>query len=177
MTNISSWHVIDRCLACILMSMELVRIVVARPYTRPLIYILYLSCCGAAICESRVSICNSIISIQLLTWFFYNVCLCNIVVCFLKSQESQNSLNADGFVFWHNCWHCYPLAGSFIQLLDLAWDRRLGHNSFGWFDFMDDWKETDNYLLLLILWLLRNMNDFFLQNVAYFLVLDTQALP
>ena len=59
----------------ILMSMELVRILVMRAYTRPLIYILYLTCCGVAI------------------------------FCFFKSHEAQKSLNADGFVFWQNGWH------------------------------------------------------------------------
>ena len=52
----------------------LVRILVMRAYTRPLIYILYLTCCGVAI------------------------------FCFLRAKR-QKSLNADGFVFWHNGWH------------------------------------------------------------------------
>lgn len=94
MTNISPWHPIDRFLACILMSMELVRILVMRAYTRPLIYILYLTCCGVAI------------------------------FCFFKSQEAQKSLNADGFVFWHNGWHCYPITVSIVHLLDCYLNRR-----------------------------------------------------
>ena len=68
------------------MSMELVKIVVMRPYTRPLLYILYLMCCGVAI------------------------------FCFFKSQEVQKSLDADGFVFWHNGWHCYPITASIVHL-------------------------------------------------------------
>lgn len=94
MTNISVWHPIDRCLACILMSMELVKMLVMRPYTRPIIYILYLTCSGVAI------------------------------FCFLKSQEAQNNLDADGFVFWHSGWHCYPITGSVVHLLDCVLDRR-----------------------------------------------------
>jgi hypothetical protein len=95
MTNVSPWHVIDRCLACILMAMELVKILVMRPYTRPIIYIMYLACCGAAIFS------------------------------FLKSQEAQKNLNADGFVFWHTSWHSYPIAGCMLHLLDNFLDRRL----------------------------------------------------
>jgi hypothetical protein len=52
MTNISAWHVIDRFTACTMMTLELVKLITMRPYTRPAIYILYLMSCGIAIIAS-----------------------------------------------------------------------------------------------------------------------------
>ncbi len=92
--------------------MELVKILVMRPYTRPLIYILYLTCCGVAI------------------------------FCFFKSQEAQQSLNADGFVFWHNGWHLYPVTGSIVHLLDCYLNQRWAdHYSFD-FDADDEIEDS-----------------------------------
>ncbi len=33
-------------------------------------------------------------------------------------------MNADGFVFWHNGWHCYPITVSIVHLLDCYLNRR-----------------------------------------------------
>lgn len=96
MTNISVWHVIDRFSACIMMLMELVKLVTMRPYTRPAIYILYLISCGIA------------------------------VFCFLKGQESLKSLSEDGFIFWHSGWHCYPIIASIVHLLEIFLNMRYG---------------------------------------------------
>jgi hypothetical protein len=96
MTNISPWHVIDRVTACTMMSLELVKLVIIRPYTRPIIYTLYLICLGIAI------------------------------FCFLKGQESLATLHEDGFVFWHSGWHCYPIMGSIVHSLDYYSNQQWG---------------------------------------------------
>lgn len=96
MTNISSWHTIDRFLACNMMSLELVKLLTMRSYTRPFVYILNLTCCGVAI------------------------------FCFLKSQKSQQTLDGDGFVFWHCGWHCYPISASVVHLLEHFLNERWG---------------------------------------------------
>ena len=96
MTNISAWHVIDRFSACIMMLLELIKLVTMRPYTRPAIYILYLVSCGIA------------------------------MFCFLKGQESLQLLSEDGFVFWHSGWHCYPIIASFVHLIEYALNQRWG---------------------------------------------------
>lgn len=96
MTNISVWHVIDRFSACIMMLLELVKLVTMRPYTRPAIYILYLISCGIA------------------------------MFCFLKGQESLKLLSEDGFIFWHSGWHCYPIIASIVHLLEIFLDMRYG---------------------------------------------------
>ena len=96
MTNISVWHVIDRFSACIMMILELVKLVTMRPYTRPIIYILYLVSCGIA------------------------------MYCFLKGQESLQLLSEDGFVFWHSGWHCYPFIASIVHILEILLNKRYG---------------------------------------------------
>lgn len=96
MTNVSLWHATDRILACIMLSLELAKLVVLRPYTRPLIYIVYLACCGGAI------------------------------FCFMKSQKAQETLNEEGFVFWHCGWHCYPIACSVVYLVENFLNWRWG---------------------------------------------------
>ncbi|KAL7538155.1 hypothetical protein ACHAXR_011624 [Thalassiosira sp. AJA248-18] len=96
MTNISPWHSIDRFIACFMMSLELVKLLVMRPYTRPLIYLLYL------------------------------ISVIGAVFCFLKSQKSQETMNEDSFIFWHNGWHCYPLACIVIFLLENYLNIRWG---------------------------------------------------
>lgn len=101
MTNVSPWHTIDRFLACFMMSLEVVKIIAMRPYTRPVVYLLYLTCCAGA------------------------------VYCFLKSQEAQKMLSVEGFVFWHNGWHCYPIAATAVFFLEMHLNRRWGdHYSF-----------------------------------------------
>lgn len=96
MTEISSWHVIDRFTACMMMSLELVKLIIIRPYTRPIIYILYLTTLVVAIC------------------------------CFLQGQEALKTMNEDGFVFWHSGWHCYPITGSIVHTLDYYMTQRWG---------------------------------------------------
>jgi hypothetical protein len=96
MTDISPWHVIVRFTACMMMSLELVKLIIIRPYTRPVIYTLYLTTLVVAIC------------------------------CFLQGQEALKTMNEDGFVFWHSGWHCYPLTGSIVHALDYFTTRRWG---------------------------------------------------
>ena len=79
MTNNSAWHLVDRFLACLLMAMEITKLIALRPYTHPRVYLLYL------------------------------VSMSFAIGCFVKSQESQKKLDTDGFIFWHCGWHCYPL--------------------------------------------------------------------
>jgi hypothetical protein len=87
---------IDRFLACMLMLLEMLKFVVMRPYTRPVVYTLYL------------------ISVTM------------AIYCFMKSQESQRELNEDGFVFWHCGWHCYPLASILVCWLENCFIRHYG---------------------------------------------------
>jgi hypothetical protein len=96
MTKISPWHVIDRITACTMMSLEIVKLVIICPYTRPIIYTLYLTCLGIA------------------------------MICFLKGQESLKTLHEDDFVFWHSGWHCYPIMGSIIHSLDYYLNQQYG---------------------------------------------------
>lgn len=88
MTDISPWHVIDRFTACMMMSLEVVKLIIIRPYTRPVIYILYLTTLVVA------------------------------MGCFLQGQEALKTMNEAGFVFWHSGWHCYPITGSIVHTLD-----------------------------------------------------------
>ena len=88
MTNNSPWHLIDRFLACLLMSFEIVKLITMRPYTRPAVYAMYLTSTAIA------------------------------MGCFMKSQESQKLLDRDGFIFWHCGWHCYPLLGAAVVGLE-----------------------------------------------------------
>lgn len=38
---------------------------------------------------------------------------------FMNSQDAQESKDPDGFVFWHNCWHMYPIISSIIESFDM----------------------------------------------------------
>lgn len=96
MTNISIWHAIDRFLACILMVFELAKLIVMRPYTRPLVYLAYLGCCGGA------------------------------VFCFRESQASQETLDAQGFVFWHSGWHCYAVFATLVRTVEIYLNKNWG---------------------------------------------------
>ncbi|KAL7477970.1 hypothetical protein ACHAW6_003755 [Cyclotella cf. meneghiniana] len=96
MTHHSLWHMIDRFLACMLMLLEMLKFFVMRPYTRPVVYTLYL------------------ISVTMAMY------------CFMKSQESQRELNEDGFVFWHCGWHCYPLVSILVCWLENCLIRHYG---------------------------------------------------
>ncbi|KAL9187730.1 hypothetical protein ACHAXT_006108 [Thalassiosira profunda] len=96
MTNVSLWHTVDRFVACVMMSLEIAKMVALRPYTRPLIYLVYLCCVGGA------------------------------AFCFLKSQGAQQTLNADGFVFWHNGWHLYPIVQTVVYMIEIGVNQRWG---------------------------------------------------
>lgn len=99
-----------------MMASELVKLIALRPYTRPLIYTLYLTCCAAA------------------------------VFCFIKSQEAQETLNAEGFIFWHNGWHAYPIAEAIVYFIEIALNWRWGeHYSFEECEVGDDEKEECTY--------------------------------
>jgi len=37
---------------------------------------------------------------------------------FLNSQDAQESHDTDGFVFWHNAWHVYPIHVILIEIYD-----------------------------------------------------------
>jgi hypothetical protein len=36
------------------------------------------------------------------------------VYCFVQSAKAQADMHRDNFVFWHFCWHCYPLVASLL---------------------------------------------------------------
>mmetsp|Transcript_38035 Transcript_38035/g.79676 ORF Transcript_38035/g.79676 Transcript_38035/m.79676 type:complete len:113 (+) Transcript_38035:110-448(+) len=96
MTHISQWHTVDRFLACILMSLEVTKLLVMRPYTRPPMYLLYLANCAAA------------------------------VMCFLQSQKAQGVMDTEGFVFWHCGWHCYPIVQVVVYCVEHFVNGRWG---------------------------------------------------
>ncbi|KAL7552154.1 hypothetical protein ACHAWF_015367 [Thalassiosira exigua] len=96
MTNVSTWHTVDRILACFMLSLEMIKVATMRPYTRPAVYAFYVAAVAGAL------------------------------FCFLRSQGAQEALNAEGFVFWHNGWHCYPLNASIVAFAEVYLDRRWG---------------------------------------------------
>ena len=96
MTNVSLWHTVDRFVACVMMSLEIAKMIALRPYTRPLMYLVYLCCVGGA------------------------------AFCFLKSQGAQQTLDADGFVFWHNGWHLYPIVQTVVYMIEIGVNQRWG---------------------------------------------------
>jgi len=96
MTNISHWHTVDRFLACTLLALEVGKLIVMLPYTRPIIY------------------------------SFNILAVCGAMVCFLNSQIAQQTLNEDGFVFWHSGWHCYPILAIGIRFAEVYMNQRWG---------------------------------------------------
>ena len=96
MTNVSLWHLFDRLLACICMSLHLAETICSHRFTRPGIYLLSLACTAFA------------------------------VFCFLKSQEAQIALDTDGFIFWHNMWHIFPFTSICVRWFEVTLDRRWG---------------------------------------------------
>uniref|UniRef100_A0A6S9JQJ6 Uncharacterized protein n=1 Tax=Ditylum brightwellii TaxID=49249 RepID=A0A6S9JQJ6_9STRA len=88
MTNESVWHALDKASAVPLTILELSKIYVMRPYTRPNV------------------------------WTSYVFSLTFSMSSFLMSQLSQKNLDRDGFVFWHNLWHLHPLAVTCIMFYD-----------------------------------------------------------
>lgn len=89
MTDESIWHNIDRVMACFLFSLECTKLVVMCPHTRPMIYASYLACFSIA------------------------------VFCFMGSQAAQVSMDPDGFIWWHNGWHCYPILATSTRLVEM----------------------------------------------------------
>jgi len=96
MTDVSIWHILDRFLASACMSLELIKVITMFPYTRPITYVLYV------------------------------VSVVGAVYCFMRSQESQGTLDAEGFVFWHSGWHCQPLCLIGVYFFDYWMVRRWG---------------------------------------------------
>ena len=93
MTDESIWHNIDRVMACFLFLLEVTKLLVMRPHTRPMIYAAYLACCSIA------------------------------VFCFMNSQAAQVSMDTDGFIWWHNGWHCYPILATSTRLVEMYLDK------------------------------------------------------
>lgn len=79
MTEDSVFHVIDRCCAILLFGMEFWHIATRSSRTRAEVMVLIL----ASIIFAGFS--------------------------FMKSQESQRKVDAEGFTFWHAMWHTYPI--------------------------------------------------------------------
>jgi len=88
MTNDSIIHVIDRFMAVINTTLQSLRITLFYLYARPRIFIL-----------------------NLMAFIF-------AIFSFMKSQDSQQSHDVEGFIFWHNMWHCCPLLGIMIDVYD-----------------------------------------------------------
>ena len=88
MTNDTIFHAVDRFIACPMLLLELGKIATMFPHVRTSTFSLYLA---------------SIIF---------------AVYSFLKSSNAQDVYDEDDFVFWHNCWHIYPLLVSVIMGFD-----------------------------------------------------------
>lgn len=96
----SYWHVADRLVACPALVLEISKFLL--------------------VCIRK---CN-----HTSTCVVYGLSLLMAVICFLQSQQAQERLDRDAFVFWHNSWHLYPLFGSVIMLVD--------------FYLLDGWKRS-----------------------------------
>lgn len=106
MSNVSLWHVVDRWLACTNMAFQLSELICIYRFTRTGIYMSYLACTFAA------------------------------VVSFMNSQHAQSALDTEGFIFWHNCWHCFP-----INLIVVCWFENVLNRRWGeYYPF----KKNDN---------------------------------
>lgn len=88
MTKDSNIHVIDRLMAIINFQLQSWKVLTLTFYGRP----------STVFCQ----FCGIIYAIT----------------SFMNSQESQQSLDPDGFIFWHNAWHCYPMIAIFIEIFD-----------------------------------------------------------
>lgn len=88
MTEDSISHVLDRFLACPLVCFELAKILTMYPHICPMTFTCY---AASFICA---------------------------IFSFLKSQVAQSEEDCEGFIFWHNCWHLYPLVASTLMLCD-----------------------------------------------------------
>jgi hypothetical protein len=108
MTNDSYWHVVDRSMALPLMLIELVRVTLVTQQS-----IQYRQ-------EPGRAMSLSLLGLQFAALLF-------AAFSFANSQGAQASLHHDGFIFWHNCWHLYPLLATLITLYDFyacgGWKR------------------------------------------------------
>lgn len=51
--------------------------------------------------------------------FYCQLCTVTLAIfCFMNSQEAQQDHHPEGFIFWHNLWHCYPFVAIFIECID-----------------------------------------------------------
>jgi hypothetical protein len=88
MTNDSIFHVIDRFMAIINLSIQLWRVCALYHFARPVIFYCQLGAITFAI------------------------------FCFLNSQDAQIDKDSDAFIFWHNFWHTFPFFGIMIECFD-----------------------------------------------------------
>ena len=99
MTNHSIFHVIDRFMALTNLILETSKVITMGFYVRP-------------------------------STFYLQVCiLITCVICFMNSSHCQHERDGEGFVFWHNLWHTYPL----LSIAVLFYDRYIA-NSIGQFE-------------------------------------------
>jgi len=96
MTNVSYWHNVDRWLACTNMTLQLGELICMYRFTRPVVFASYIGCTAAA------------------------------VISFLNSQHAQSALDTEGFIFWHNCWHCLPITLIVVCWFENVLNRRWG---------------------------------------------------
>ena len=108
MSNVSLWHIVDRWLACTNLTFHLGELICIYRFTRPCIYASYIACTAAA------------------------------VVSFLNSQHAQSALDTEGFIFWHNCWHCFPITLIFVCWYENVLNRRWGE----YYPFKNDDNES-----------------------------------
>lgn len=88
MTADSYIHTADRLLACPMMVFEICKALTMFPHVRLGTFGLYIASVAFAIFS------------------------------FIQSSHAQEHVDADAFVFWHNCWHVYPLLVSVIMGFD-----------------------------------------------------------
>ena len=88
MTEDTYIHTADRLLACPMMVFEICKALTMFPHVR------------------------------LRTFGFYMTSVAFALFSFIQSSHAQEHFDADAFVFWHNCWHVYPLLVSVIMGVD-----------------------------------------------------------
>ena len=88
MTKETYIHTVDRALACPMMAFEVSKALVMAPHVRWGTFGLYIASVAFAIFS------------------------------FIQSSRAQEHVDADAFVFWHNCWHVYPLSVTVIMGFD-----------------------------------------------------------
>lgn len=92
MTNDSMWHVYDRVLACTLFTLTISSLVCTHAYAK------------------KINIDSLILDFIAISFAFGS---------FLMSSQAQSNKDSDAFLFWHNCWHCYPILKVGIYFLDI----------------------------------------------------------